>query len=672
MKADEWHRILVDYFRGHPEDLADLRTGQVVTLTELEILRDNPKTSGMFPMGPAALEGATLAFEDLVGPNRNTEGAIVLAADRPATTPISTLASRHVGRLVSVTGLVKSYGDKRPNYQVAVFQCRRCGAITILRQEGLRKLEEPLDCDKDLGGCGRAAGSTKFRRLNVGDLETMDPTNLPNVEELIRAAMVDERWMEIQEPPQGVEASARPAQKLVRMLGSRLCETKVLPGDLVTVDGILLPDDEENKKLAPPTYVDAHNLVVHTQVEVEMTEAQEQQIRQVAESPDPLGTHIVPSIAPRIKGHDDVKKGLACQLFCGTERTTGERDTIHVILLGDPATAKTEMMRAVCKLTPRGIFTTSKGSTQVGLTAAAVQEREFGEGRWVLKAGSIVLADRGICGIDEVGELEREDYKAIEEAMSQGTVSVAKAGITTTLNARTAILGAGNPKGGRHWDEHDTIENQVNIPPSTMSRFDLCYIIRDDHALDDDAVTHINRYHGLGDPVADPPLTPEMLRGYVTLARQTEPRLTEEAASIFRDAFRKIRAIPETQFTLRSYEGYLRIGKALARMRLSDVITADDAQEAVNIHHAGWSAIIDDLTVVDGVKADTRSKGLAWNIKKRLEAGPSTAMELSEFAKTLGFETSPKEVNVILTKEGDRGEVAYKIVNGTKEWSLVE
>ena len=190
---------------------------------------------------------------------------------------------------------------------------------------------------------------------------------------------------------------------------------------------------------------------------------------------------IVLSLAPTIKGMEEEKEAIALQLFGGVEKKHADgirvRGDIHCLLVGDPGTAKSQLLQYVAKVAPRGIYTSGKGATAAGLTAAAVKD-DFAGGRWVLEAGMLVLADGGMAIIDELDKMSPEDRSAMHEALEQQQVSIAKAGITSTLNARCPVLAAANPKWGRFTNDR-TIAEQIDLPPTLLSRFDVIFSIRD-------------------------------------------------------------------------------------------------------------------------------------------------------------------------------------------------
>jgi replicative DNA helicase Mcm len=303
-----------------------------------------------------------------------------------------------------------------------------------------------------------------------------------------------------------------------------------------------------------------------------------------------------------------VKKTLVLQMFGGIRKTmkdgTTMRGDIHVLMVGDPGTAKSQLLKYMTELSPRGVFAFGRGSSAAGLTAAAIRD-DFGEGRWTLEAGALVLADNGFAAIDELDKMDEKDTAAMHEAMEQQTVTISKAGIMATLKSRCSILGAANPKFGRY-DQSRTIVDQIDFPPPLLSRFDVIFKIIDkpDKSNDDKLAMHVLKAHRVGEIYKsleqnditgldipeemefNPPVDKEMVRKYVSYAKgKVFPRLSDEAINLLREEYVKTRggnpdSIP---ITARQLESTIRLAEAAARARLSSIVTEGDAMLAKQI-----------------------------------------------------------------------------------------
>jgi len=413
-----------------------------------------------------ALSAAEEAVRSLVPPT-DEDIAIhvrITGLSKDSRVRIRDLRSKHLGNFIAVEGLVRKATEVRPKMMVGLFECMRCHAVVKEPQEG-PVFREPLECYKEQGGCERTASSTKFRLLSE------------------RSEFLDTQKIEIQEAPEGLRGGEQP-QRLEAYLEDDICGM-TSPGDRVVLNGVLR-SRQRGRFGRKSTLFDVYleiNSIETQQVEfeeIELTEEDIALIRKEAES-EGIFRKIVASIAPTIYGLPTEKEALALQLFGGVPKVmpdgTRLRGDIHILLVGDPGTGKSAILTYMSQLAPRGIYATGRSATAAGLTAAAVRD-EFGEGRWTLEAGALVLADKGLVLIDEIDKMDPQDRSSIHTAMEQQVINISKAGIQASLPTRCAVLGAANPKFGR-FDEHKYLSEQIDLPPTLLSRFDMIFTFLD-------------------------------------------------------------------------------------------------------------------------------------------------------------------------------------------------
>lgn len=301
--------------------------------------------------------------------------------------------------------------------------------------------------------------------------------------------------------------------------------------------------------------------------------AREQEIRALAHEPD-LYDRLARSLAPSIFELDDIKKGVLCQLFGGNakEFEGGRiRGELNVLLVGDPGVSKSQILGYVNKIAPRGIYTSGRGSSAVGLTAYVTRDPESRE--MVLESGALVLSDMGVCCIDEFDKMSESARSMLHEVMEQQSVSIAKGGIVCNLNARTAVLASANPVGSRYNPRMSVIEN-IQLPPSLLSRFDLIYLVLDktNEASDRRLARHLVALFWDSPPATQQALIdPSLLRDYIAYARKVaRPRLSEDAAKILIDGYLDWRRMGRNNkvisATPRQLESLIRISEALVSL----------------------------------------------------------------------------------------------------------
>ncbi|MEF8879391.1 MAG: minichromosome maintenance protein MCM [Candidatus Thermoplasmatota archaeon] len=505
---------------------------------------------------------------------------------------IRNIRSNHLGKMMAVEGLVKKRTEVRPKLKVGAFHCQKCGAIIKVKQEE-DIVNEPSECFEDQGGCGRVSS---FKLL-------------PSLSEFI-----DSQKIEIQENPEGLRGGAQPERISVFLEDDLVGE--IAPGDRVVANGILHSKQRRRGTYRLTAFNKTMNAIsIESQElafeEVEMDEEDEEEILEASKDPD-IFKKMKKSIAPTIYGMDVEKEAMILQLFGGLAKEmpdgTRIRGDIHALLVGDPGTAKSQILTYMSKLAPRSVYASGKASSAAGLTAAAVRD-EFGEGQWTLEAGALVQADMGLSCIDEIDKMSDQDRSSLHQAMEQQEISVAKAGISATLKSRCALLAAANPKLGR-FDEFMPIAEQINMPPALLSRFDLIFSIIDkpDRTRDSDMATHILRSHKAGEVSENishskkskftkkdkdglmgevlPVFEPEFLRKYVAYAkRYVFPVMTDEALEILKNYYVDFRSTSEESvtFTPRQLEAFVRLAEASAKVRLNEVVEPKDAKRAIYI-----------------------------------------------------------------------------------------
>ncbi|XP_022770840.1 DNA replication licensing factor MCM7-like isoform X2 [Durio zibethinus] len=395
---------------------------------------------------------------------------------------------------------------------------------------------------------------------------------------------------------------------------------KVAPGDVVELSGIFLPIPYTGFRamragLVADTYLEAMS-VTHFKKKYEQYELRGDEEEQIARLAEDGGIYnkLARSLAPEIYGHEDVKKALLLLLVGAPHRKLKDgmkiRGDLHICLMGDPGVAKSQLLKHIINVAPRGVYTTGRGSSGVGLTAAVQKDPVTNE--MVLEGGALVLADMGICAIDEFDKMDESDRTAIHEVMEQQTVSIAKAGITTSLNARTAILAAANPAWGRY-DLRRTPAENINLPPALLSRFDLLWLILDRADMDADLemARHVVYVHQNKESPAlgFTPLEPSVLRAYISAARRLSPYVPKELEEYIATAYSSIRQeeaksnTPHSYTTVRTLLSILRISAALSRLRFSETVAQSDVDEALRLMQMSKFSLYSDDRQKSGLDA---------------------------------------------------------------------
>ncbi|MEM2466427.1 MAG: minichromosome maintenance protein MCM, partial [Candidatus Bathyarchaeia archaeon] len=346
------------------------------------------------------------------------------------------------------------------------------------------------------------------------------------------------------------------------------------------------------------------------------------------------------------------KEAIMYLLFGGVPKTLPDisiRGELNILLVGDPGTAKSQLLQYVARVAPRGLYTSGRGTTAAGLTAAVIREKGGGMS---LEAGALVLADKGIACIDEIDKMRPEDRVAIHEAMEQHTVSVAKGGIVATLNARTAILAAANPALGRY-EQRRTIAENISLPVTILSRFDLIFVLRDvpNKEIDGKMSEHILEIHRKGLSPVGPPIPLELLRKYISYAKTIKPVLTSEALQRLKDFYLAMRSASELEgspiaITARQLESLIRLAEARARAALRTEVLTEDAEAAINIMKRSLEEVGIDLSSYK-FDIDLIMTGKPKSLRDKLQVLLSV---LTEMEKEIGIVDQNALINKLETE----------------------
>jgi replicative DNA helicase Mcm len=582
----------------------------------------------------------------------------------------------HIGKLVSVKGIVRKATDVRPKVTEAAFECQRCGTMTYIPQSD-GGFQEPHECQ----GCERQGPF----RVNFDQSE-----------------FIDSQKLRIQESPEGLRGGETPQSLDVDIVDD--ITGKVSPGDHVTCVGVLHIEQVEqgNEKSAIfDLYMDGVSIAIEDEEfeDMDITEADKREIIELSNRED-IYDAMVESIAPAIYGYEEEKLAMILQLFSGVTKHLPDgsriRGDLHMLLIGDPGTGKSQMISYVENIAPRSVYTSGKGSSAAGLTAAAVRD-DFGDGQqWSLEAGALVLADKGIAAVDELDKMDSSDRSAMHEGLEQQKISVSKAGINATLKARCSLLGAANPKYGR-FDQYEPIGEQIDLEPALISRFDLIFTVTDspDPEHDSRLAKHIIKTNYAGelntqreelasseftpDQVAEvtqevaPEIDAELLRKYIAHAKRScYPTMTEEAKELIEEFYVDLRSKGADEdapvpVTARKLEAMVRLSEASARVRLSDTVEREDADRATDIVESCLKDIgVDpetgqfDADVVEtGTSKSQRDrikniKGLIADIEEEFEEG-APVDEVLDRAGEIGMDPGKAEGEI--EKLRTKGEV---------------
>jgi len=485
---------------------------------------------------------------------------------------VRNIRSRHLNEMIVVEGIIRQASDVRPQVVNARFECPSCGTvISVLQME--KKFREPGRCS-----CGRRGG---FK--------------------LLTKEMVDTQRLVIEEAPESLLGGEQPKRINVFLkedLVEPKMEEKTTPGSRVKIIGVLkevpVPLNTGGLSTRFELAIEANNIIPleETFEELDINEENEKQILELSEDPK-IFDKLAQSISPSVWGYEEIKKSLVLQLFAGVHKVHADgqksRGDIHILLIGDPGVAKSVILGFMANISPKGRYVVGKSASGAGLTATVVRD-EYLRG-WSLEAGAMVLANKGLVCIDELEKMDPQDRSAMHEAMEQQTITISKANVQATLRAETSVLAAANPKFGR-FDPYQSIAQQIDLPPTLINRFDIIFTLRDipDREKDEKIADHVLHEHTKkGGTMVIPR---ELFRKYVAYSKQRiKPELKAEAVAKIKKFYIDLRnkqvssdsALRPIPISARQLQALIRMSEASAKIRLSESVTAQDAENAIQI-----------------------------------------------------------------------------------------
>ncbi|KAK3378518.1 MCM2/3/5 family-domain-containing protein [Podospora didyma] len=631
----------------------DVNIGDLIKFNEEIAHRLVNEPADIIPIFEAALKRCTHRIVYPHDPKVKLPEHQLLLHSNAEDVSIRDLDSLAISRLVRVPGIVIGASVMSSKATELHVQCRNCAH------------EQDIHVSGGFSGATLPRMCGRTRNPNEpGEKCPMDPYFVMHE----KSKFVDQQIIKLQEAPDQVPVGELPRHVLIS--ADRYLTNRVVPGSRCTLMGIFSIYQSKGAKGSTSNAVAIRTpylRAVGIQTDLDQTakgqsvfsEEEEQEFLELSRRKD-IYDLMTDCIAPSIYGNRDIKKAILCLLLGGSKKILPDgmklRGDINVLMLGDPGTAKSQLLKFVEKVAPIAIYTSGKGSSAAGLTASV--QRDHTTREFYLEGGAMVLADGGVVCIDEFDKMRDEDRVAIHEAMEQQTISIAKAGITTILNARTSVLAAANPIFGRYDDMKSPGEN-IDFQTTILSRFDMIFIVRDEHerGKDERIAKHVMGIHmgGRGvDERTESEIPVEKMRRYISYCKsRCAPRLSDAAAETLSSHFVAIRkqvhaseleanARSSIPITVRQLEAIVRITESLAKMRLQNIATEEHVDEAIRLFLCSTMDAVNQGSNMGSRELSEEVSRVESELRRRLPIGWSTSLATlrREMVEGKGFSES--------------------------------